>query len=326
MTTNIQNVVDYKRIKIYKAKQSQHLFFNFRYQNDIESDNSGTHIKSEIEEDEIELQIYNESPLAVDQSHLLDSAVKRRHKTKNGYEWSHEEIVKLIELWSNEECLYNIKIDEYHDKDKRILALKRIKDALEVEGIIVSTRYIASKMHSLRVYFSATRNKMRHKHGSDTEEVPKVKWPYFEKLMFLNDNVRRKPVFNNNRTDSNDDEVSIETPSPTSSNTTENVLIPSHSKRKSLNDKEFEVCDNNELRQSSKKYIKAEKEYEKTTDDLFCEILSKQLKSMDDGAKKEVLKLEIQYLFVKAQYKDDLAAVPQYNITSLNTVPSKLNL
>ena len=46
-------------------------------------------------------------------------------------------------------------------------------------------------MHSLCVYFLAQRNKLisSKRSGAGSEDVQKVNWPFYEPLMFLNDNL-----------------------------------------------------------------------------------------------------------------------------------------
>ena len=57
--------------------------------------------------------------------------------------------------------------------------------------ITVPNYDISSQLHSLRVYFSATKIKVDQAH-----EIPKVKWPFYEKLFFLSDITPRNTVSN----------------------------------------------------------------------------------------------------------------------------------
>ena len=74
---------------------------------------------------------------------------------------------------------------------------------------------ISSKMHSLRVYFSAQRNKLvlRKCRGAGTEDVHKVNWPFYEPLTFLNDNLvsrsTRSNMTQNHLTSENDTQESL---------------------------------------------------------------------------------------------------------------------
>ena len=128
-------------------------------------------------------------------------AVKKSKKIKPGVtkEWSHEETLRLIELWESEEVLYNIKHRGYSNKDQRNNGLQRVKEGLEESWIVADAKEIGSKLHSLRVYYSAQRGKLENskKSGSGTDDVKKIKWTFFDKLAFLNDNLQPRQTFSN---------------------------------------------------------------------------------------------------------------------------------
>lgn len=114
-------------------------------------------------------------------------------------EWSHPEIVRLIELWSEEQCLFNARHPDYHKKDRRNNALTRLKETLDNEEIFINLDDIISKIHSLRVYYSSQRSKRDQsvKSGAGADDVYKIKWQYFNRLEFLNNNLQpRKTVSN----------------------------------------------------------------------------------------------------------------------------------
>ena len=96
----------------------------------------------------------------------------------------------MINFWSQHEVLLNVKHPNYWDKDCGSNVLNRIAEALKDHDMNFSAEEISSKMHSLRVYFSAQRNKLISSKlsGAATEDVHKVNWPFYEPLMFLNDN------------------------------------------------------------------------------------------------------------------------------------------
>ena len=64
----------------------------------------------------------------------------------------------------------------YLDKDCRINALNRIAEALKDHGMDLNAEEFNSKMHSLRVYFSAQKNKLilSKRRRAGTEDVHKV--------------------------------------------------------------------------------------------------------------------------------------------------------
>ena len=69
-----------------------------------------------------------------------------------------------------------MKHPSYLDKDYRINALNRTAEALKEHGMDFSAEEISSKMHSLRVYFSAQRNRLisSKSSGAGIENVHKV--------------------------------------------------------------------------------------------------------------------------------------------------------
>ena len=68
----------------------------------------------------------------------------------------------------------------------------------------------------------------------------------------------------------------------------------------------MEETSESEFREVATKYIQkltcGPVEKEKTADDHFCDMIAKSLNAMIDGEQKELLKLEIHQLVVKAQY------------------------
>ena len=121
----------------------------------------------------------------------------------------------MINFWSQHEVLFNVKHPNYLDKDCRINALNRIDEALKEHGVNLSAEEINSKMHSLCVYFSAQRNKLISSKCSEagTEDVHKVNWPFYEPLMFLNDNLvslsTKSNMTQNHLTSKNDTQESL---------------------------------------------------------------------------------------------------------------------
>ena len=95
--------------------------------------------------------------------------------TSRHYEWNHEEIIQLIDLWAIEECLYNMRSAGYKDKNERANALLRIKKKLQESGIYVTVKDIGTKMHGLRVYYGATRNKLEAMKKRNPEKKTKAK-------------------------------------------------------------------------------------------------------------------------------------------------------
>ena len=230
----------------------------------------------------------------------MESAKSKNKKSKKNVksrEWNHEEVVRLIDLWSGEECLFNVKLDDYHCKDKKDNAIGRIQDQLESEGISVTCEEIETKMHSLRVYYSSTRNKLeqsKRKSGSGAADVIKVKWAHFGSLSFLNDNLKSRQTITNLTTDD--------------AGTSRNDSMQSSKKQRLSTgggNCDMEKEEEREFRQSAIGYfnkISGAPSEKETEDDIFCNMLAAKLKDLPNNEQKEYLKLEIHGLVLKAKF------------------------
>lgn len=95
--------------------------------------------------------------------------------------WTHEEIVKLIELYEERACLWDVFDKEYHDKDKRQRALIEISHELETPVGDIKT-----KLLSLRSQLGRERAKVsKTKSGQSLDDLYKPTWIYWERLQFL---------------------------------------------------------------------------------------------------------------------------------------------
>ena len=141
--------------------------------------------------------------------------------------------------------------------------------------------------------------------------------------MFLNDS------FTPRRTSSN-----IESHQDVTSNSaynTENMPVSKKAKRKfnqtveqaNVSEEREMMCTAvNFLRSSSESNKAGEKIPEKTADDLFCEMMAKQLRKLRDGAQKEFLKRELQRLVVNAMFpQQQMQNQQMYTPTQLMHTP-----
>ena len=134
-------------------------------------------ISEEIRREEFDSQSQQYSPEEVSREVPLKK--KNEHQKKNKQRsrtWGHDDTTAMIKLWSQHDVLFNVKHPNYLDKNCRINALNRIAEALKEHGMDFSAEETSSKMHSLRVYFSAQRNKLISSKlsGAATEDVHKV--------------------------------------------------------------------------------------------------------------------------------------------------------
>ena len=163
-----------------------------------------------------------------------------------------------------------------------------MQDDLKEIDIEVSVEDIQGKMHSLRVYFSSQRSKYEasKKSGAGADQIYKIKWPYYESLSYLHDNlIPRNTVSNivaHATSDQNGDVYTCDNP-------------PSaKSKRK------IEVNKRDQLMESAIAALNreptpaiTESKSVKTPDELFCDMLCSSLFKIKDGPRKEFLKVDL---------------------------------
>ena len=101
-------------------------------------------------------QHYSPEVFSWEMSQKRKTSIKRKRKSKVG----HDDTVTIIHFWSQHEVLLNVKHPNNLDKNCRINTLNRIAEALKEHGMDFRAEKISSKMHSIRVYFSAQRNKL----------------------------------------------------------------------------------------------------------------------------------------------------------------------
>ena len=109
------------------------------------------------------------------------SAKKISRKGRKGIaaekNWTREEIETLITLWEGNEILYNVSLSDYLNKDKKSAAVKQIAEQLETND-----ENVRKKMASLRSYYCQLRS--QYKSGSETADIKRPTWPFFESLNF----------------------------------------------------------------------------------------------------------------------------------------------
>ena len=112
-----------------------------------------------------------------------------------------EDKSELIRLWEGEECLYNTKIKNYHNINKRTAALKRIQENMTIPIDVDQIKKIKKK---LRTTFLRERRLKANSElsGTGRKQVYIIKWKFYEELAFLLPYVKPIP------TKSSRDEVS----------------------------------------------------------------------------------------------------------------------
>ena len=224
-----------------------------------------------------------------------------KYKVKHGHEWTHEEIFHLIEAWEQEESLYSLKYKYHPDRSKRLDAISRIVKKLKDKGIEVTDADVQSKIHSLRVYYSSRKNKAENPNRPDI--AARIHWPYYEKLNFLKDNVLRRP--SSGRRGPRESLKNNFHPLPG------DTIHPAKKNRASSQDESSGYSENFYQMERAKKKndtysekshkIASDVKVDKGPDDLFCEMLAKDLKQIKNIEVKEKLKYEIQGMVFRAK-------------------------
>ncbi|GLV37468.1 uncharacterized protein CBL_10566 [Carabus blaptoides fortunei] len=107
--------------------------------------------------------------------------------------WSKDQTALLIEYYQEEEDLYFIKREGYHNKFARLNALGRIVNKLRPVKVDVTVNEVKAKINALRSRFTTELLKIRDKpSGSGTDDVYKTSFDFFEKMLFLADHVQAR--------------------------------------------------------------------------------------------------------------------------------------
>ena len=173
------------------------------------------------------------------------------------------------------------------DKDCRSNALNRTAEALKEHGMDFS----AEEISSLVFVFSFWHREISW-FGAGTEDVHKLNWPFYEPLMFLNDNL----VSRSTKSNMTKNHLTSENYTQESLYDTEDITP---SKKASKKCDAFKNTQTNELIKEATNTLKNLNELKtqhsssKTADDIFCEMIAVHLKTMNEGAAKEFLKLDI---------------------------------
>lgn len=110
-------------------------------------------------------------------------------KTFAKKEWTDEEVSLLIDLWRNEEILYNTKNELHSNKEERSKSLDRITYELNQNQISVCVEQVSEKMTSLRCYYSGQIGKERAS-KTNGAEIFISPWKFMKNLSFLESNYK----------------------------------------------------------------------------------------------------------------------------------------
>lgn len=92
--------------------------------------------------------------------------------------------LKFVQLYREEECLWNASIPSHKDKQMRNSSLEKIRDILNKDGIEMSIKEIKNKIKNLRATYcqELTKIEKSERSGAGTAEVYKPKIIWFEEM------------------------------------------------------------------------------------------------------------------------------------------------
>lgn len=107
---------------------------------------------------------------------------------RNKFVWSREATTILIELYEGFPCLYEVSLEDYHNKNKRVAAIEEITLNFNNRNFTsLSSKLIQEKIHGIRSQFLAELNKIKKSKasgaGADQTYIPKL-W-CFDMLKFI---------------------------------------------------------------------------------------------------------------------------------------------
>lgn len=100
---------------------------------------------------------------------------------KKCVKWSSDEITIFLEIFQNHELLWNIRHEDYVDKPKRESAMKKLRDELLQQNIVIpDIAFLRSKIKSIKTTYRQECMKVEESkssgQGTDNLYVPKLTW------------------------------------------------------------------------------------------------------------------------------------------------------
>nr|CAD7569859.1 unnamed protein product [Timema californicum] len=96
------------------------------------------------------------------------------------YRMNRDQLLKFIHLYKDSECLWNVQIPSYKDRDARDQAYKHIVNEMKIIGF--GPKEVAQKIKNVRTTYKQELNKIKKSEtsGSSPDELYKPKVPWFD--------------------------------------------------------------------------------------------------------------------------------------------------
>lgn len=226
----------------------------------------------------------NESLSSLEQEETTSVPVASKRKKKINFVWKDSFVELLIELWEDEPTLYDMKDPAYVMKEKRAKSIERIISEFEASGLrpVPSKEQLIEKMHSLRCYFTAQKNKVEA--SQDTDEIFIPKWQFYERLDFLNGYVTTQR------------KESAAAPARPIRKQTEKTTTTHIRATTELDHSDVLKESADALRTIAANSKAAQHDRKKTKDERFGETVVKEIEDIEEGYDKDLLKINIQKL------------------------------
>lgn len=97
------------------------------------------------------------------------------------YKWLREDVLKLIEMVEDRNCLWNVASSDYHNQIKRRNCIAEIASELNIPSEEIKKKYTLFVLNILK-----RRTEMKtKKSGSGSDKVYLPKWEFFGALQFI---------------------------------------------------------------------------------------------------------------------------------------------
>ncbi|KAJ8946647.1 hypothetical protein NQ314_008819 [Rhamnusium bicolor] len=105
----------------------------------------------------------------------------------------------LIEAYRNEPCLWQTKMKEYHDRNKKDAAYRRLLEIYKSIDAKATRDIVVKKINNMRTSYKKELNKIKasEKSGAGSDEIYTPKLWYFKLFTFLNEQETPKTSISN---------------------------------------------------------------------------------------------------------------------------------
>lgn len=112
---------------------------------------------------------------------------REREESGGRREWTDAEISKLMQLWRDNEILYDTNHPLYYVQSERKLVMDQISSEMDI-----SVRDVNDKMHSLRTYYCSQRQRTESLEAKNGNGRALPRWKFYDQMSFLYESVTNR--------------------------------------------------------------------------------------------------------------------------------------